>query len=487
MPLNHQSSTVSEQTANGNHDDDDDADPEERDPSGRFARYGQRVGKGRFKCVYKAFDEKQGIDVAWSKVLQEHNNLDDAQMKLIVDEMSKGLNLDHTNVIKCYRCWLDPQDHCINLITEFFTSGNLRDYRQRHKHFELRAVKKWARQVLQGLNYLHSKEPAIIHGDLRCDKIYVNGHSGEIKIGDLGLATLLPMRFAPGVLPEQAGNGKANQYTRQVDVFAFGLVVLELVTAKRMDHSHSTSWPSLLDSVKDEDAKVFIAKCLGPEDERPSVAQLLVDDFFKKAPAPLPRPGSVSGDDHTRNLIGGLVGAGGGSGDIVHHARNGSSGAGSPTADGRRNSGEKADVGGNLHGGRDGDGSGKVTEDDARRLQDESRDDEGPCQVGKVEGEDYTFRVTGKPAVQKPGEDPPAEGELTMELHMQYDGNEDEDSQDEGGEKRMSQTVEFNFNPEEDTADDIAQDLGDEFNLSPTDRDICAAALKEWLGRGGNH
>lgn len=69
--------------------------------------------------------------------------------------------------------------------------------------------------MLQGLNYLHSKEPAIIHGDLRCDKIYVNGHSGEIKIGDLGLATLLPMRFAPGVLPEQAGNGKANQYTRQ--------------------------------------------------------------------------------------------------------------------------------------------------------------------------------------------------------------------------------------------------------------------------------
>ncbi len=50
--------------------DDDDEDPEERDPTGRFARYGQRVGKGRFKCVFKAFDEKQGIDVAWSKVLQ---------------------------------------------------------------------------------------------------------------------------------------------------------------------------------------------------------------------------------------------------------------------------------------------------------------------------------------------------------------------------------------------------------------------------------
>ena len=50
--------------------DDDDDVVEERDPSGRFARYDQKVGKGRFKCVYKGFDEKQGIDIAWSKVLQ---------------------------------------------------------------------------------------------------------------------------------------------------------------------------------------------------------------------------------------------------------------------------------------------------------------------------------------------------------------------------------------------------------------------------------
>lgn len=50
--------------------EDEDDVVEERDPSGRFARYDQKVGKGRFKCVYKGFDEKQGIDIAWSKVLQ---------------------------------------------------------------------------------------------------------------------------------------------------------------------------------------------------------------------------------------------------------------------------------------------------------------------------------------------------------------------------------------------------------------------------------
>jgi WNK lysine deficient protein kinase len=97
-----------------------------------------------------------------------------------------------------YRCWEDEDTHCINLVTEYFTSGNLRDYRQKHKLVDSRAVRKWARQILTGLAYLHFKEPPIIHGDLRCDKIYINGHSGEIKIGDLGLATLLPRRFNPG-------------------------------------------------------------------------------------------------------------------------------------------------------------------------------------------------------------------------------------------------------------------------------------------------
>ena len=56
--------------------------------------------------------------------------------------MRKGLELDHPNIIKCYLTWLDGTAHSINLITEFFTSGNLREYRQRHKHLELKAVKK---------------------------------------------------------------------------------------------------------------------------------------------------------------------------------------------------------------------------------------------------------------------------------------------------------------------------------------------------------
>ena len=42
-----------------------------------------------------------------------------------------------------------------------------REYRQRHKQVDMKAVKKWGRQMLQGLAYLHNRQPPVVHGDLR--------------------------------------------------------------------------------------------------------------------------------------------------------------------------------------------------------------------------------------------------------------------------------------------------------------------------------
>ena len=58
-------------------------------------------------------------------------------------------------------------------------------------------LKRWAWQILCGLVYLHGHNPPIIHRDLKCDNIFINGAQGIVKIGDLGLATLLRARTAP--------------------------------------------------------------------------------------------------------------------------------------------------------------------------------------------------------------------------------------------------------------------------------------------------
>lgn len=70
-------------------------------------------------------------------------------------------------------------------------------YRRRHRHIDDDVMKRWAWQILCGLVYLHGHNPPIIHRDLKCDNIFINGSSGIVKIGDLGLATLLKARTAP--------------------------------------------------------------------------------------------------------------------------------------------------------------------------------------------------------------------------------------------------------------------------------------------------
>ena len=78
-------------------------------------------------------------------------------------------------------------------------------YRKRHKHIDAEVLKGWAWQILCGLVYLHGHTPPIIHRDLKCDNIFINGSEGVVKIGDLGLATLLRGRTAPqSVLGEHA-------------------------------------------------------------------------------------------------------------------------------------------------------------------------------------------------------------------------------------------------------------------------------------------
>ncbi len=44
-------------------------------------------------------------------------------------------------------------------------------------------------------------------------------------------------------------------------------------------------------------------------------------------------------------------------------------------------------------------------------------------------------------------------------------------------------TIDFVFDPDVDTADNLATEISEEFALSPTDTEICAAALREWLAK----
>lgn len=73
-------------------------------------------------------------------------------------------------------------------------------YLGRFKKLNLKVLKNWCRQILKGLQYLHTRTPPIIHRDLKCDNIFITGTTGSVKIGDMGLATLKSNSFAKSVI-----------------------------------------------------------------------------------------------------------------------------------------------------------------------------------------------------------------------------------------------------------------------------------------------
>ncbi|KAF3528553.1 hypothetical protein DY000_02042455, partial [Brassica cretica] len=285
-------------------------DPEvlEVDPTLRYIRYKEVIGKGAFKTVYKAFDEVDGIEVAWNQVriddvLQSPNSLE-----RLYSEVRLLKSLKHSNIIRFYNSWIDDKNKTVNIITELFTSGSLRHYRKKHRKVNMKAVKCWARQILMGLRYLHTQVPPIIHRDLKCDNIFINGNHGEVKIGDLGLATVMEQAHAKSVIgtPEFMAPELYDEiYTELADIYSFGMCMLEMVTfeypycecrnsAQIYKKVSSGIKPASLSRVQDPEVKQFIEKCLLPASERLSAKELLLDPFLQvngltmNNPLPLP-------------------------------------------------------------------------------------------------------------------------------------------------------------------------------------------------------
>ncbi|KAM1304660.1 hypothetical protein ACFX2F_022296 [Malus domestica] len=267
----------------------------EVDPTGRYGRYNEVLGKGASKTVYGAFDEYEGIEVAWNQVKLYDFQRNPEDLERLYREIHLLKTLKHSNIMKFYSSWVDTANRNINFVTEMFTSGTLRQYRLKHKRVNIRAVKHWCKQILKGLLYLHSHDPPVIHRDLKCDNIFINGNQGEVKIGDLGLAAVLRKSHADRCVgtPEfMAPEVYEEEYNELVDIYSLGMCILEMVTFE-YPYSECThpaqiykkvitgKKPEALFKVKDPEVRRFVEKCLVTVSRRLSARELLRDPFLQ--------------------------------------------------------------------------------------------------------------------------------------------------------------------------------------------------------------
>ncbi|CAI5719292.1 unnamed protein product [Hyaloperonospora brassicae] len=273
--------------------------PMEHSPRGRYIRFDIRLGTGAYKSVYKAYDTDQGIDVAWNAI--DIGLLPSTEKTRIIQEVQLLQKLEHKNIINFYGSWFCKEKNQVVFITEIMTSGTLKSYIKRVQFIKWKIIKRWCIQILEGLHYLHSQNPPVIHRDLKCDNIFVNGNTGDLRIGDLGLSTQLAVdkrSKAQSVLgtPEfMAPELYDESYDEKVDIYAFGMCVLEMVT-KEVPYSECINpaqiykkvtagiRPKGLQRVVSQAARDFIELCLSRGNGLVDVtAQYLLDHPFLKA------------------------------------------------------------------------------------------------------------------------------------------------------------------------------------------------------------
>ncbi|XP_077134371.1 serine/threonine-protein kinase WNK2 isoform X2 [Ranitomeya variabilis] len=278
-------------------DDEEDSDIKavSTSPDGRFLKFDIEIGRGSFKTVYKGLDTETWVEVAWCELQDRKLTKLERQRFKEEAEMLKGLQ--HPNIVRFYDFWESclKGKKCIVLVTELMTSGTLKTYLKRFKVMKPKVLRSWCRQILKGLHFLHTRAPPIIHRDLKCDNIFITGPTGSVKIGDLGLATLKRASFAKSVIgtPEfMAPEMYEEHYDESVDVYAFGMCMLEMATSEypysecqnaAQIYRKVTSGvkPASFEKVSDPEIKEIIGECICKNKaERYEIKDLLGHAFF---------------------------------------------------------------------------------------------------------------------------------------------------------------------------------------------------------------
>ncbi|XP_056865615.1 probable receptor-like protein kinase At1g80640 isoform X2 [Raphanus sativus] len=193
------------------------------------------IGQGGFGCVYKA-----SLDNNTKAAVKKIENVSQEAKREFQNEVELLSKIQHSNIISLLGSASEINSSFI--VYELMETGSLDD--QLHGpscgsaltwHMRM----KIALDTARGLEYLHEHcRPPVIHRDLKSSNILLDS-SFNAKISDFGLAVSVGVHGSNNiklsgtlgyVAPEYLLDGKL---TDKSDVYAFGVVLLELLLGRR--------------------------------------------------------------------------------------------------------------------------------------------------------------------------------------------------------------------------------------------------------------
>src|SRR6202163_4584347 len=214
------------------------------------------IGAGGMGEVYQAHDTKLGRDVA-IKVLPEAFARDPEKLSRFQREAKLLASLNHPNIATIHG--LEDSNGTSYLVMELVPGEDLAERARRDGAGPAEEASVIAKQIAEALEAAHEKN--IIHRDLKPANVKVSPE-GKVKVLDFGLAkafegdvasedignspTLSMAATMQGVIlgtagymsPEQA---RGKRVDKRADIWAFGVVLYELVTGQRLFQGEDVS------------------------------------------------------------------------------------------------------------------------------------------------------------------------------------------------------------------------------------------------------
>ena len=226
---------------------------------------------------------------------------DVADLQQEIDIMRK---LSHPNIVRYFGAELSEEEGVLNIFQEWVPGGSVASLLSRLGAFSVNVVRSYLRQVLLGLEYLHSHR--IIHRDIKGGNILVD-NSGTVKLADFGASKKMneegtldvmgmsmkgtPYFMAPEVLERE-------KYGRKADMWSTGGVAFQMITGEAPWKSLGLRTPvSLFYHIQTTDdpppipefvqdipgLSRIILKCFNRDPaKRPRATELLKDEFFEE-------------------------------------------------------------------------------------------------------------------------------------------------------------------------------------------------------------
>lgn len=195
---------------------------------------GSKLGSGSYGCVYTALSS-EGRIFAVKQAIMDDTESDRKLIEKLEVELNICKELRHPNIVSYLGH--DYVEHQLLIYLEYVPGGSMASILREFGPLDLKPLRMATRGLLEGLNYLHTQNPPVVHRDIKGANVLVDLQF-QVKLADFGcskrstetksLTTVGSVPWmAPEVINQQDGHG------RKADLWSLGCTIIEMATAQK--------------------------------------------------------------------------------------------------------------------------------------------------------------------------------------------------------------------------------------------------------------